>query len=40
MAEWIKKIRPIHMRLQETHFRSKTHTNSVGMEKDIPCKWK
>ena len=26
--------------LQETHFRAKDTTESEGMEKDTPCKWK
>ena len=39
--EWIQTQDWYIYSLQETHFRSKdTHTESEGMEKDIPCKWK
>ena len=42
LAEWIQKQDPYICGLQETHFRPKGHiqTESEGMEKDIPCKWK
>ena len=40
-AEWIQKQDPHTCCLQETHLRSKyTQTESEGMEKGIPCKWK
>lgn len=40
VAEWIKKD-PSVCYLQETHFRCKdTHSESEGMGKAIPCKWK
>ena len=45
IAEWIQKQDPYICCLQETHFRPKDtyrhiQTESEGMEKDIPCKWK
>ena len=42
LAEWIQKQDPYICCLQETHFRPEGHiqTESEGMEKDIPCKWK
>ena len=41
LVEWIQKEDPYICCLKETHFRpSDTHTESEGMEKDIPCKWK
>ena len=41
MAEQIQKQDPYISYLKETHFRSKdTQTESEGMDKGIPCKWK
>ena len=41
LAEWIQKQDPYICCLLETHFRPRdTQTESEGMEKDIPCKWK
>ena len=41
VAKWIQKQNPYIGCLQETHFRPRdTYTESEGMEKDIPCKWK
>ena len=42
LAEWIQKQDPYICCLQETHFRPRDplQTESEGMEKDIPCKWK
>ena len=42
LAEWIQKQDPYICCLQETHFRGSGHiqTESEGMEKDNPCKWK
>ena len=38
LAEWIQKQDPYMCSLQETYER--IQTESEGMEKDIPCKWK
>ena len=41
LAERTEKQEPYICCLQETHFRNRdTYTESEGMEKDIPCKWK
>ena len=41
LAEWIHKQDPYICCLQETHFRPRdTQTETEGMEKDTPCKWK
>ena len=41
LAEWIVKQDPYICYVQETHFRPRDiQTESEGMEKDIPCKWK
>ena len=41
LAEWIQKEHPYTCCLQETHFRPRDiQTESEGIEKDIPCKWK
>ena len=41
LAEWIQKQDLYICCLQETDFRPRdTYTESEGMEKDIPCKWK
>ena len=42
LAEWIQKIRPIYMLSTRDPLQTKGHiqTESEGMEKDIPCRWK
>ena len=41
LIEWIQKQDQYICCLQGTHFRhTDTQTESEGMEKDIPCKWK
>ena len=41
LAKWIQKQDPYICCLQETHFRPRDiQSESEGMEKDIPCKWK
>ena len=41
LAKWIQEQDPYICCLQETHFRPRgTQTESEGIEKDIPCKWK
>ena len=42
LAEWIKKTRPVYMLSKRDPLQSQGHiqTESEGMEKDTPCKWK
>ena len=42
LAEWIKKTRPLHILSTRDPLETYGHiqTESEGMEKDTPCKWK